>query len=140
MRGNYEPLSTAISFKPFPATLVPRPQPSYANQRMMTFGFMLTAIAFIVVLTVMLAKVYLTDTRRMTSYTNGTVVSAEQRVVVTDNERRTETEITARFTAAGHEVELKRVVRGERAKHFPPGAPIPVRYNPGRPWMAQINI
>ena len=88
----------------------------------------------------LMAKVYLTDTRRMTSHTNATVVSAEQRVIVTEKERRTDTEITARFTAAGREVELKRVLRGERAKHFPPGSAVPVRYNPGRPWMAQINI
>ena len=101
---------------------------------------MIVAVAFSVILGLLMAKVYLTDTRRMTSHTNATVVSAEQRVVVTDKERRTETEITARFTAAGREVELKRVLRGERAKHFPPGSAVPVRYNPGRPWMAQINV
>jgi hypothetical protein len=107
---------------------------------MMTVGFMITAVVFALVLGLLLAKFYLTDTRRMTSYTKGTVVSADQRVVVTGNERRTETEVTARFTAGGREVELKRVLRGERAKHFPPGSPIPVRYNPGRPWMAQIDV
>jgi hypothetical protein len=106
----------------------------------MSLGFLVTAIMFSLILGLIMAKAYLTDTRRMTSHTNATVVSAEQRVIVTETERRTETEITARFTAAGREVELKRILRGERAKHFPPGSHVPVRYNPGRPWMAQINV
>jgi len=106
----------------------------------MTLGFMITAVVFCVLLALLMAKLYLTDTRRMTSHTSATVVRAEQRVVVTDTERRTETEITARFTALGRDIELKRVLRGERAKHFPPGSQVPVRYNPGRPWMAQINV
>jgi hypothetical protein len=107
---------------------------------MMTFGFMVVAVAFCLLLAVLMAKLYLTDTRRMTSHTTAKVVSAEQKVIISEDERRTETEVVARFTAGGREVELKRVLRGERAKQFPPGREVPVRYNPGRPWMADLMI
>ncbi|HEY8750729.1 MAG TPA: DUF3592 domain-containing protein [Tepidisphaeraceae bacterium] len=107
---------------------------------MMSFGFMVVAVIFCLLLAVAMAKLYLTDTRRMTSHTDARVVSSEQKVIITEDERRTETEIVARFTALGREIELKRVVRGERAKQFPPGSTVPVRYNPGRPWMADLLI
>jgi hypothetical protein len=106
----------------------------------MTVGFMIVAVIFSILLAILMAKLYLTDRRRMTSQSNAKVVHAEQRVIVSDDERRTETEIVARFTAGGREVELKRVLRGERAKQFPLGREIPVRYNPGRPWMAELII
>ena len=107
---------------------------------LMPIGFMIAAVVFVAILFVLLSKFYLTDQRRMTSHTTARVVGAEQRVVVNEVERRTETEVVARFSVNGHEHEVKRVLRGERAKHFTPGKEVPVRYNPGRPWMAQLLI
>ena len=107
---------------------------------LMPIGFMIAAVVFVAILFVLLSKFYLTDQRRMTSHATARVVSAEQRVVITEVERRTETEVVARFASGGHEHEVKRVLRGERAKQFPPGKEVPVRYNPGRPWMAQLLI
>jgi hypothetical protein len=106
----------------------------------MSIGFIVAIVVFAVVLWLLLAKFYLTDRRRMTSQTTGRVVSAEQRVIVDSTARRTQTEVVARFTAGGHEHEVRRVLQGERARQFPPGGEISIRYNPGRPWMAEVIV
>jgi len=107
---------------------------------LMPIGFIVAAIVFVALLFVLLSKFYLTDKRRMTSHATAQVVTAEQRTIVNEVERRTETEIVAKFNAGGHEHEVRRILRGERAKQFPPGKQVPVRYNPGRPWMADLLI
>ena len=106
----------------------------------MTYGFMIAAVVFAIGLGILLAKFYLTDQRRMTSQTTGRVVSAAQRVIVDESARRTETEVVARFTAGGQEHEVRRVLKGERARQFPPGREIAIKYNPGEPWMADLMI
>ena len=106
----------------------------------MSFGFMIAIVVFAAGLGVLLAKFYLTDRRRMTSQATGRVVSAEQRVIVDATARRTQTEVVARFMANGHEHEVRRVFPGERARQFPPGRQIPIRYNPGEPWMAEVIV
>jgi hypothetical protein len=106
----------------------------------MSYGFMIITVVFAIGLGILLAKFYLTDQRRMTSNTIARVVSAEQRVVIDEKARRTETEVVASFTAGGHEHTVKRVLKGERARQFPPGREVPVRYNPGRPWMAELVL
>jgi hypothetical protein len=93
---------------------------------------------FLLLLYVLLAKFYLTDQRRMTSYTQGRIKSVEQRTIVTERERRHETDLVATFTAMGQEIEVKRTLPGQRAVRHPVGSEIPIRYNPGEPWMAEI--
>jgi hypothetical protein len=104
----------------------------------MSIGFMIATVVFALLLGVLLSKFYLTDRRRMTSQTMARVVSAREKVVVDATARRTQTEVVARFMANGHEHEVRRVFQGERARQFPPGRQIPVRYNPGEPWMAEV--
>ena len=106
----------------------------------MSIGFVIAILVFAAGLWLLLAKFYLTDRRRMTSQTTAHVVSAEQRVIVDSQARRTQTEVVARFSAGGHEHEVRRIFKGERARQFPPGREIPVRYNPGRPWMAEFIV
>ena len=100
--------------------------------------YYIAGLIFIVLLYVLLAKFYLTDRRRMTSYTQGKVTKVEQRTIVDDRQRRHETEVTATFTAMGTAIEVKRILPGQRAARYPVGAEIPIRYNPGEPWMAEI--
>lgn len=95
-------------------------------------------LVFVVFLYFMLAKFYLTDQRRMTSYTQGRVTKVEQRTLVTERERSHETEVVATFSAMGKAFEVKRVLPGQRAAVHPVGSEIPIRYNPGEPWMAEI--
>ena len=101
-------------------------------------SYYIFGLIFIVGVYFLLAKFYLTDQRRMTSYTQGKVTKSEQRTIVTETERRHETDVTATFTAMGKEFEVKRTMKGQRAARHPVGSEIPVRYNPGEPWMAEI--
>ena len=100
--------------------------------------YYIAGLVFLIFLYFMLAKFYLTDQRRMTSYTQGRVKQVEQRTIVTERERRHETEVVATFTAMGKEFEVKRILPGQKAAKHPVGSDIAVRYNPGEPWMAEI--
>ena len=104
----------------------------------MNLGLVTAVVVVAVILALVLARVYMTDRRRMTSRTNGRIVSASQRVIVDETARRTETEVVAQFTAGGREHQVRRVLAGERAGHFPPGREVPIRYNPGEPSMAEL--
>jgi len=87
---------------------------------------------------VVLVKMYFSDTRRMTSRVAGTVVRAEPRVTITNNRRKAETLLTVRYVVGGRELELAHVLEGERAQHFPPGRAVQIRYNPAAPEMAGV--
>ncbi len=85
-----------------------------------------------------LKKFYFTERMRMTSVTIGTVVSAEERVIVERDIRRVETQVLVRFLAGGKAFEVATVLRGARAAQLPAGHSVGVRYNPGHPQMAEI--
>ena len=85
-----------------------------------------------------LKKFYLTDARRMTSRTVGTVVRAEERVIVSPTERRVETELVVSYAAGGRDWSVTGHVHGPRAKYYPPGRELPIKYNPANPNMAEL--
>ena len=69
---------------------------------------------------------------------NGWVVSAEERVVVEEGRRRTETTVVVRYPVGQRELELSRVLHGARGKKMAPGTPVRVNYNPAEPEMAEL--
>ena len=87
-----------------------------------------------------LKKFYLTDARRMTSRTTGTVQLAEERTVVTATDRYVETLLTVGYSAGGREWRVMGYVLGGRAKYFPAGSEVPVKYNPANPDMAEVML
>jgi hypothetical protein len=94
--------------------------------------------AMIAVGSVVLIKLYFSDTRRMTSRVAGQVVRAEPRVTIVKDRRKAQTVLVVRYVVGGRELELTHVLDGERVQHFPPGRPVQVRYNPAEPEMASI--
>lgn len=106
----------------------------------MIYIIVFMAVVFLTTLAVVLTKFYFSDTRRMTSVTEGRVVSTEERVVIDRDVRRTETEVLASYTAWGKEFQVKRVLDGARGRLFPPGRVVRVRYNPGEPDMSQLMV
>ena len=77
---------------------------------------------------------------KMTSRTAAQVLRADQHEVRDDRERRDETTIRAKYTVHGKDYEIERTLRGRLADRFPPGAKIPVRYNPAEPHIADIAL
>ena len=77
---------------------------------------------------------------KMTSSTAGEIVRSEQREVRDEHERRDETVVVCRYTVHGKDYEIERTLRGRLADRFPPGAKIPVRYNPAEPHIADIAL
>jgi hypothetical protein len=106
----------------------------------MTYVLTFAAAVFAITTFFLLVKFYFTNDRRMTSTTTGTVVSAEERVIVDESQRRTETEIVAKYHAAGKEFEVKKVLEGQKGKLFPAGRGVEVRYHPGEPEMSRIVL
>src|SRR6476659_5055757 len=102
---------------------------------MITTILSVVGVVFFGTTVVLLFRFYFTDRRRMTSVTDGRVVRAEERVVVERDLRMVKTEVVAAYSARGKEYEVKRVIEGSKAKVFPPGKVVPVRYNPGEPDM-----
>ncbi len=87
-----------------------------------------------------LKKFYLTNARRMTSRTIGTVQGAEERVVITATDRHVETVLTVNYAAGGRDWTVTGVIFGDRARHFPAGRTVPVKYNPANPDMAEVAL
>ncbi len=87
---------------------------------------------------VVLVKMYFSNTRRMTSRVAGQVVRHRARVTIANNRRKAETVLTVRYVVGGRELELTHVLEGERAQHYPPGRPVQIRYNPAQPEMAGV--
>ena len=94
---------------------------------------------FIFVGIVIIFSIYYSKGMKMTSYTAGQVVRAEERVVRDATERREETRIVSKYSVRGHEYEIEHVIRGLNAKAYPPGRTITVWYNPNSPEMAKIK-
>ncbi len=94
---------------------------------------------FIFVGIVIIFVIYYSKTMKMTSYTAGSVVKAEERVVRDTQERREETELLVSYSIHGHDYEIKHVMRGLRAKNYPPGKSVTVWYNPNSPDMSRIK-
>jgi hypothetical protein len=84
------------------------------------------------------ARFYFSNTRRMTSFTTGTVVRADERVVVHPNRRLTETEVVIRYHVGRKDYELRKMCEGARAAQYPEGRQLSVRYNPGFPAMSDL--
>ena len=89
---------------------------------------------------VVLVKLYFSNTRRMTSRVAGQIVRAEPRVTIAKGRRKAETVLTVGYVVSGRALEMTYVLEGERAQHFPPGRPIQVRYNPAQPDMAGVVL
>ncbi|HZK79414.1 MAG TPA: DUF3592 domain-containing protein [Humisphaera sp.] len=94
---------------------------------------------FIFVGIVIIFVIYYSKTMKMTSYTAGAVVKAEERVVRDERERREETTLLCKYSVHGHDYEITHVVRGLRASAYPAGKNITVWYNPNVPEMARIK-
>lgn len=88
---------------------------------------------------VVIFSIYYSNSMKMTSYMLGEVVSAEDRVVRDENERREETVIVSRYSVHGTQYTITHVMRGRHAKAYPPGRKITVWYNPIAPEMAKIK-
>jgi hypothetical protein len=107
---------------------------------MVAYILIFMGVVFFATTVVLLFKFYFTNRRRMTSYTQGRVLTADERVVVDKDMRRTETEILAAYSASGKEFQVRRVIQGAKGKLFPPGRPVQVRYNPGEPDMSELAL
>jgi hypothetical protein len=107
---------------------------------MVTTILIFMGVVFFGTAILLLFKFYFTDRRRMTSYTDGRVIRSDERVVVDEAARRTETEIVAAYSASGKEYQVSRVIQGAKAKIFPVGQVVRVRYNPGEPDMAELAL
>jgi hypothetical protein len=107
---------------------------------MVTYILVFMGIVFACTLTVLLFRFYFTDRRRMTSMTEGHVVRVGERVEIEKGLRVTRTEIAAAYTARGQEYQVSRVIEGAKAKLFPVGRAVPVRYNPGEPDMSELAL
>ena len=89
---------------------------------------------------VALVRIYFSNTRRMTSFVTGEVVRADQRASIVKDRRQTETSVVVKYTVSGEEYEITHKLDGERARQFPEGKPLPVRYNPADPKMAALAM
>jgi hypothetical protein len=107
---------------------------------MVTAILIFMGVVFFAVTVFLLFRFYFTDRRRMTSYTDGRVVRSDERVVVDERARRTETEIVAAYSASGKDYQVSRVIEGAKAKVFPVGRVVRVRYNPGEPDMSELAL
>ncbi|HWE01335.1 MAG TPA: DUF3592 domain-containing protein [Tepidisphaeraceae bacterium] len=94
---------------------------------------------FIFVGIVIIFVVYYGKTMKMTSYINGAIVKADERVVRDQQERREETVLVCKYSIRGKDYEIIHVMRGLRADAYPPGKSIIVWYNPNVPEMARIK-
>lgn len=83
---------------------------------------------------------YFRTTARMTSVATAEVVSSSERVIRDEKGRRDETVVVCRFSVHGKEYNVEVLLRGQRARHYPIGRPIPVRYNPADPTMSIVSI
>ena len=88
---------------------------------------------------VVIFVIYYGKSMKMTSFIEGRVISAEERVVRDESERREETALLCAYTVRGDEFQITHILRGHRAKAYPPGKPITVWYNPTEPHMAKIK-
>jgi len=84
------------------------------------------------------ARFYFSNTRRMSSLTTGTVLRAEERVILRPNRRLTETEVVVGYHVGRKDYELRTICDGARAAQYPEGRQLRVRYNPGTPEMADL--
>jgi hypothetical protein len=97
-------------------------------------------LAWIVLGGITLIYFYWRKEMKMTSTTNGAVVSATSREIRDENGRRDETVVRAKYTVSGRDYEISHVFRGKIAERFPAGRAVPVRYNPSDPKMARIPV
>lgn len=94
---------------------------------------------FIFLGVVIIFCVYYSKSMKMTSYIDGEIVRSENRVVRDERERREETLLICKYSVRGHDYQIERTIRGNRAKLYPPGKKIVVWYNPTSPHMAKIK-
>jgi hypothetical protein len=94
---------------------------------------------FVFVGIVVLFVIYYSKSMKMTSYTACRVVTAEERVVRDERERREETHLLCTYSVRGEEYKIEHVVRGLNARAYPPGRELTVWYNPNVPQMAKIK-
>ena len=102
----------------------------------MTIVYVLTAIIVIVLLGMVVASHH--PLFKMTSQTIGRIMSATEREVRDENERRDETLVLCKFEVRGQEYEIQRIFRGKKAYKFPAGITVSIKYNPAEPQMAEI--
>jgi hypothetical protein len=95
-------------------------------------------MGWIVIGTAALTYLYYRKGMKMTSRTMGRVISATDREVRDDRDRRDETVVICKYTVGGRDYEISLVFRGRTADRFPSGREVPVWYNPGDPKMAKI--
>ncbi|HZZ42363.1 MAG TPA: DUF3592 domain-containing protein [Tepidisphaeraceae bacterium] len=107
---------------------------------MVTYVLIFMAAVFFATTLFLLVRFYFTDRRRMTSITEGRVLTAAERTVIERDLRKIKTDITATYTARGKDYQVHRTIEGSKATHFPPGRPINIRYNPGEPDMSEIML
>ena len=96
-------------------------------------------VAMVLIGALALTALYHHDALKMTSSTTGQVVSADQREVRDEKERREETVIVCRYQVSGRDYQMTKILRGRQAPRFPAGRELPIRYNPGHPEMARIE-
>ncbi len=95
---------------------------------------------FIFIGVVVLFRVYYSKSMKMTSYIDGEVIRAEERVVRDERERREETLIACRYSVRGQDYSIEHVLRGMRAKDYPLGRKVTIWYNPTVPRMSKIKL
>ena len=103
--------------------------------------FILYLLAAIVV-TIIASMIFLSHLKmfKLTSHADGVVISASEREIRDDTERREETVVVCGYSAKGKPYELQKVFRGRRASRFAVGMAVLVRYNPAQPQMSDITV
>jgi hypothetical protein len=102
-------------------------------------GALYIVVALVFVGIVVLFSIYYSKGMKMTSYTAAEVVTAEDRVVRDEHERREETLLVCKYSVRGQEYRIEHILRGRNAKAYPPGRELTVWYNPNVPEMARIK-
>lgn len=97
-------------------------------------------LGFVVVGAIGLIAFYHQKRLKMTSNTLAEVVSAEQREVRDEQERRDETVVRVRYSVGGQKYEVEQILRGRQASRFPAGRTLNVYYNPAEPDMSRIEL
>jgi len=104
----------------------------------MTIVYILAGVIVLIILTMIVMSHH--PMFKMTSQTLGQIVSATEREVRDEHERREETLIVVAYEIHGVPYQVEKIVRGKKACRFPAGKKIDIRYNPAEPHVGTFVI
>jgi len=104
----------------------------------MTIVYILAGVIVLIILSMIVMSHH--PMFKMTSQTMGRIVSATEREVRDDYERRDETTVVVAYDIHGTGYQVEKVIRGKKAYKFPTGKEVVVRYNPAEPHVGTFPL